>query len=72
MKHNYLIWKRLFLFVTILALANFVYAQDQTVSGTVVSQEDNLPIPGVNIIVKNTTSGMGKPGPDENAGKELP
>lgn len=32
-------------------------AQTTTVSGTVVSVEDNLPLPGVNIRIKGTTSG---------------
>lgn len=57
MKHNYYVMKPLWLFVTILASANFVFAQSQTVSGTVVSQENNSPIPGVNILIKGTTNG---------------
>lgn len=57
MKHNYLILERVLLFLTVLASANFVYAQNKTVSGTIVSQEDNLPIPGVNVIIKNTSTG---------------
>ena len=35
-----------------------VFAQDSyTITGTVVSQNDNLPVPGVNVIVVNTTNG---------------
>ncbi|GJM28882.1 MAG: SusC/RagA family TonB-linked outer membrane protein [Cyclobacteriaceae bacterium] len=33
------------------------YAQEKTVSGTVVSNEDNTGLPAVNIIVKGTTTG---------------
>ena len=57
MKHNYLMLKRFWLFFTFLASANFVFAQNQTVSGTIISPEDNAPIPGVNILVKGTTNG---------------
>jgi TonB-linked SusC/RagA family outer membrane protein len=34
------------------------HAQTREVSGVVISGEDNLPLPGVSIIVKGTTSGM--------------
>ncbi|WP_372758065.1 SusC/RagA family TonB-linked outer membrane protein [Mariniflexile sp.] len=34
-----------------------VFAQTKTVSGTVVSATDNIPIPGVNVIVMNTSKG---------------
>ncbi|MEX2231944.1 MAG: TonB-dependent receptor [Cyclobacteriaceae bacterium] len=57
MKHYYHILKRLLLFLTILASANFAYAQSQTVSGTIRSQDDNSPIPGVNVLIKGTTTG---------------
>src|SRR5687768_14840568 len=57
MKHNYLFLRRLLLAFTILASANFVYAQSQTVSGRIVSADDNAPIPGVNVIIKGTTNG---------------
>ncbi|MDD7724897.1 MAG: TonB-dependent receptor [Bacteroidales bacterium] len=33
------------------------YAQAQTVTGTVVSQSDGQPLPGVNVVVKGTTNG---------------
>ncbi|MEM1135238.1 MAG: SusC/RagA family TonB-linked outer membrane protein [Bacteroidota bacterium] len=32
-------------------------AQDKTVTGTVISGEDNTPLPGVNVLVKGTNSG---------------
>jgi TonB-linked SusC/RagA family outer membrane protein len=34
-----------------------VYAQNRTVTGTVTAKDDGLPIPGVTVIVKGTTSG---------------
>ncbi|GHN00474.1 SusC/RagA family TonB-linked outer membrane protein [Cytophagales bacterium WSM2-2] len=34
-----------------------VWAQDRVVSGKVVSKEDNTPLPGVNVVIKGTTSG---------------
>jgi TonB-linked SusC/RagA family outer membrane protein len=57
MKHNYLILKSVLLFLTVLASASNVFAQNKTVSGTIVSQEDNAPIPGVNVVVKSTSTG---------------
>lgn len=35
----------------------FSYAQEKTVTGTVTSSSDGLPLPGVNVIVKGTTRG---------------
>ncbi|HEX8040071.1 MAG TPA: SusC/RagA family TonB-linked outer membrane protein [Chryseosolibacter sp.] len=32
-------------------------AQDRTVEGVVTSQEDNAPLPGVNVVIKGTTDG---------------
>jgi TonB-linked SusC/RagA family outer membrane protein len=40
-----------------LAVALHSFAQERTVSGTVTSTEDGSPLPGVNVIVKGTTSG---------------
>lgn len=34
-----------------------VYAQDRTVSGRVTSTEDGSPLPGVNVVLKGTTTG---------------
>ena len=36
----------------------FSYAQEKTVTGTVASAADGLPLPGVNVIVKGTTRGV--------------
>lgn len=38
-------------------LGNIATAQTMTVKGTVVSVEDGLPLPGVNVVIKGTTSG---------------
>lgn len=46
------------LIVSLLFLGvQLVSAQNKTLSGTVISSEDNLPLPGVNVIVKGTTQG---------------
>ena len=56
MKHNYRILKRLLLlFIAISSLNG--YAQIKTVSGKVTAAEDGSLIPGVNILVKGTTTG---------------
>src|SRR5687767_6991627 len=34
-----------------------VWAQERMITGTVTSAEDNLPIPGVNVVVEGTTKG---------------
>ncbi|MCF7560456.1 TonB-dependent receptor [Sabulilitoribacter multivorans] len=34
------------------------FSQDISIAGTVVSAEDNIPVPGVNVIVKGTTRGV--------------
>jgi TonB-linked SusC/RagA family outer membrane protein len=35
----------------------YSFAQERTVSGKVTSAEDGLPLPGVNVVIKGTTSG---------------
>ena len=46
------------LIVCLLVLGiQFVSAQNKTLKGTVISSEDNQPLPGVNVIVKGTTQG---------------
>ncbi len=46
------------LIVSLLFLgAQLVSAQNKTLTGTVISSEDNQPLPGVNVIVKGTTHG---------------
>ena len=36
---------------------SFVSAQDLTINGNVQDSENQMPIPGVNIIIKNTSQG---------------
>src|SRR5690606_19392126 len=47
---------RVILTLLIVLVVHTSYAQDKVVSGT-VSDESGLPLPGVNIIVKGTTTG---------------
>lgn len=51
--------KRLIVFLACLVLFGFNLAQAQTmrITGTVTGSEDGMPIPGVSIVVKGTTSG---------------
>ncbi len=50
---------KLFSLTILLCLSLFatVFAQSREVSGVVISGEDNLPLPGVSILIKGTTSG---------------
>ncbi|MBP0904907.1 SusC/RagA family TonB-linked outer membrane protein [Mariniflexile gromovii] len=49
--------KNKFVLIAILFFNIAVFAQNVTVSGQVVSATDNIPIPGVNVIIMNTTKG---------------
>lgn len=49
--------KKILLLCFSLAFVASVWAQERVVSGKVTSQEDGSPIPGVNVIVKGSTSG---------------
>ena len=49
--------KRLMVFVIIMACANFGFAQ-QTISGTVTSENDGIPLPGVNVLLLGTSQGV--------------
>lgn len=51
------IMKRQILSLLFCAFAIALYAQDYAVQGVVTSTDDNLPLPGVNIVVKGTTVG---------------
>ena len=57
MKHNYLTMRLILIVCIAFSSLNAVFAQNRTVSGKVTSAEDNTPIPGVNIVVKNTSTG---------------
>src|SRR5690606_14836318 len=41
----------------VLLAATQIYGQERTVTGTVTAEEDGSPLPGVNVVVKGTTSG---------------
>ncbi|NOZ47081.1 MAG: SusC/RagA family TonB-linked outer membrane protein [Chlorobi bacterium] len=57
MKHFYKISKKILpLFIGIFALS-FVYAQERTITGTVTSSDDGSTLPGVSVVVKETTVG---------------
>ncbi len=58
------IYKHLFLFTGSLLLCLFAVAQQRTVSGTVTGN-NNQPLPGVSVIVQNTTRGTST----DNAGR---
>ncbi len=57
MENYYGMLKRLLLMVAAIAIANFSYAQQRTITGQVTDSGDGSPIPGVNVIVKGTTNG---------------
>ena len=45
--------KQLLSFVLALFIGINIHAQQKEISGTVTSKEDGLPLPGVNIMIKN-------------------
>jgi hypothetical protein len=49
--------KRTLLFVAAWLLFTVSYAQEKNISGKVTSPEDGAPLPGVNVLVKGTTTG---------------
>lgn len=56
MNQNYFLLRRLLLLCLSLT-SSLVFAQSVTISGKVTSADDGLALPGVNIIIKNTTNG---------------
>src|SRR5690606_41452819 len=38
-------------------MIQFSFAQEKTITGTVTSAEDGLPLPGVTVLIENTTRG---------------
>ena len=48
---------QIFMLFGMLIFFNAVNAQDRTVSGTIVDQEDNQPLSGVSVLVKGTSRG---------------
>lgn len=51
--------KKILLLVCALLVAFGIHAQNVTISGTVTSAEDNSPLPGVSVVLKGSTSGVG-------------
>ncbi|MBD0254212.1 MAG: TonB-dependent receptor plug domain-containing protein, partial [Cytophagales bacterium] len=49
--------KLLFILLAIACLPHLAHGQGRAVSGKVLSQEDGLPLPGVNVMLKGTTTG---------------
>ncbi|MDR0831063.1 MAG: carboxypeptidase-like regulatory domain-containing protein, partial [Prevotellaceae bacterium] len=49
--------KRLSIVVTLIAFAQIIAAQSLAVTGTVTDADDASTLPGVNVVVKNTTNG---------------
>ena len=49
--------KRLFFLFSFLLIIVNAFAQTRTITGIVTSSEDNLPLPGVTVMIKNTTTG---------------
>jgi len=50
------IWSRLISIFLLLFMSMALFAQQRTITGTVTG-EDNLPLPGVNVLIKGTTIG---------------
>ncbi len=38
--------------------SQMVLAQEKTITGTITTESDGLPLPGANVIVKNTSRGV--------------
>ena len=49
--------KRLSMLMLAFVLVHYTYAQERAITGTVTSAEDGGPLPGVNVILKGTTTG---------------
>ncbi|MGB3852181.1 MAG: SusC/RagA family TonB-linked outer membrane protein [Tunicatimonas sp.] len=56
MKHTYLFTRYLLFTVTLLFVTGYAFAQS-TVSGTITDADDGSAIPGVNVLVKGTSTG---------------
>ncbi len=57
MRKIYLKWPRLLFLLVLMTSVNLAVAQQRTITGTVLSLEDDSPIPGANVIIKGTSSG---------------
>jgi TonB-dependent SusC/RagA subfamily outer membrane receptor len=54
MKQNF---RTIFLFSAFLLTIQWSFAQEKEITGTVTSQSDGVPLPGVNVLVEGTTTG---------------
>ncbi|UNY97305.1 TonB-dependent receptor [Zhouia spongiae] len=50
--------KRFLFMMVAFFLVGYSYAQEKTITGQVTDSETGMPIPGVNVLVKNTTNGV--------------
>ncbi|WP_211093322.1 TonB-dependent receptor domain-containing protein [Flammeovirga agarivorans] len=50
-------FRLLTMFISLLLMANTIHAQDRVVKGTVTENGSSEPLPGVNVLVKGTTTG---------------
>ncbi len=57
MQHCPLIRRQILLLFIAFSSLNYAFAQRTTVSGTITSEEDGSPIPGVNVVVKSSATG---------------
>ena len=57
MKNNYNFAKSAISILLIYLMHLSAFAQEKTITGNITSQEDGTPLPGVNILVKGTTTG---------------
>ncbi len=49
--------KKVFFLTCLLAMANVLWAQDISITGTVTSTEDGSPVPGANVVLVGTSTG---------------
>ncbi len=49
--------KFLLILIAVLSISSLAFGQQRTITGTIISGEDNLSIPGVSILIKGTTTG---------------
>lgn len=50
--------RKLLLLVFVFSLSTFLVQAQRTITGTVTSSEDNLPVPGATVLIKGTTLGV--------------
>ena len=46
-----------FVMTALLLCGQFLLAQERTITGVVTDAEDGMPLPGVNVVVRGTSSG---------------